>query len=163
MRKSLAAESADDIIQDHLAQVELWRCHQCGQCTAVCPSGRHGGIRVREVLERAATGNLDVASDRDIWLCTMCNSCSERCQLGADPALVITLLRGSAAAKGNRPQHFLEEAKLFFSTGLSFPCTGMTKKLRKELKLPDLQMDERTLEETKVIISRTRLGRIKLE
>jgi len=148
---------------EKLARLELWRCHQCGQCTAVCPSGKNGGIRTREVLERAANGTLDTASDEQIWQCLMCNSCSERCELDADPAEVITLLRNIAAEQGNLPDHFKEEAKLFLATGLSFPITGMTRKIRKELGLPDLAVDQRTVEEVKLIVAGTRLGRLRLE
>ena len=90
----------------------------------------------REVMERTVEEAVLLQDEKSIWLCVMCNSCSERCQLGVDPALVITLLRQAAAQVGNRPQHFVDEAKLFQASGLSFPNTGMTRKLRKELGLP---------------------------
>jgi heterodisulfide reductase subunit C len=144
-------------------RLELWKCQQCGQCTAVCPSARHGGLRIREVLERAVEGAIDLSTDQAVWQCTMCNSCSERCQLGADPAEVVTLLRNLAVEHGNVPAHFAEEAKLFRATGAAFPCTGMTKKMRKELGLDDFKVSDRALEDTKKIVSCTRLGRVALE
>jgi heterodisulfide reductase subunit C len=144
-------------------QLELWKCHQCGQCTAVCPSARHGGLFTRELLERAAKGTLDLTTDKAVWQCAMCNSCSERCQLGADPAELLTLLRNLAAERGNVPSHFAEEARLFRQTGASFPCTGMTRKMRRELGLPEFRVSEKAMADLEAIVARTRLGRVVLE
>jgi len=152
---------ADLALQD--IRAELSRCIQCGQCTFVCPSGRHGGIRVREVMERALGSDLDLSTDQEIWKCTMCHSCSERCQSGADPAAVFTILRMLASLKGNRPQHLIEEARLLRSTGMSFPRTGMTKKMRKDLGLPEGEISAETLSELQRIIDGTKMGRARLE
>ena len=118
---------------------------------------------VREVMERASEEALLLEKEESIWLCVMCNSCSERCQLGVDPALVITLLRQGAAQVGNRPKHFADEAKLFQSTGLSFPCTGMTKKLRKEMDLPELSVSLDAKDDVRSIVKRTGMGRVAVE
>ena len=114
-------------------------------------------------MERALIGAIDVASEESIWLCTMCNSCTERCQLGVDPASVICSLRNLAAEEGNSPDHFLSEARLFMETGMAFPMTGLTRKLRKEMGLDDLEVDERALEDVGKIVERTRLGRLRIE
>jgi len=163
VRKPVVYDEPGLAVTEALAELEVWRCHQCGQCTAVCPSGRHGGIRTRDTMERAALGTLDPATDDQIWLCTMCHSCSERCQLGVDPATVIASLRETASRGGNLPSYFRDEAKQFKSTALSFPNTGMTRKMRKELDLPDLAVSDEALEDTRRIVSRTRLGRLRLE
>jgi heterodisulfide reductase subunit C len=117
----------------------------------------------REVMERTAKEALLLRNDKSIWLCVMCNSCSERCQLGVDPAFIITLLRQAAAQVGNRPQHFVDEAKLFQASGLSFPNTGMTRKLRKELGLPELCISQNTIGDVRSIIHRTSMGRVNIE
>ncbi len=153
----------EELRSDAITDLELWRCDQCGQCTSVCPSRKNGGIRTRDVMERAANGTFDASLDEQIWRCLMCNSCSERCELDADPAEVITLLRNIAAERGNVPEHFKEEARLFLATGLSFPSTGMTKKIRREMGLPDLVVKEETIADVRRIVAGTRLGRVKLE
>ncbi len=117
----------------------------------------------REIMERAAEEALLLQEEESIWLCAMCNSCSERCQLGVDPAFVITLLRQAAASMGNCPRHFADEAKLFQTTGMSFPSTGMTRKLRKELGLPELCMSQKTVDEIRSIVRRTSMGRVDVE
>jgi heterodisulfide reductase subunit C len=141
---------------------ELSRCHQCGQCAAVCPSQRHGGIRPADTMVRL---NLSLLFEDapELWLCTMCNSCTERCQLGASPSDRIQEMRGRASMSGHCPKAFMEEAKLFIRSGLAFPNSGLTKKVRKELGLPDLVMDPRTMEELVVLIEASSMGRVPLE
>ncbi|MDD1767773.1 MAG: 4Fe-4S dicluster domain-containing protein [Methanomassiliicoccales archaeon] len=163
MKVSIIDSALPDIIRKYLPNVDVWKCHQCGQCSSVCPSFRYGGIRTREVIERASIGALDPSKDPSVWLCMMCQGCTERCQLGVEPAMVITLIRNMAAESGNLPDHFAEEARLFIDTGLSFPKTGLTKKIRKEMGLDDIEVKSSTLEDLRTIIERTRLGRIKLE
>jgi len=160
VKKAALKANLEGELQDALARMELWRCHQCGQCTPVCPSARHDGIRTREVMERASVGAMDLSKEVSIWQCLMCNSCSERCQLGVDPAHVITLLRNAAALQGNRPEHFAEELRLFKSTGMSFPRTGLTKKMRKEFSLPELEVSLETMDELSKLLERTKLGRL---
>jgi heterodisulfide reductase subunit C len=146
-----------------LAERPIWKCQQCGLCSGICPSEKAGGIRPIEILTRASLGSLDLEEERSLWLCAVCNSCTERCQMGVDPAETISLLRGEAAARGNIPKHFSEEAKLFIRSGLSFPNTGMTKKLRKDLGLDELTVQAVTIEQLSTLIRRTRLGGLKLE
>lgn len=141
---------------------ELWKCHQCGQCSSICPSYRNGGIRTREVMELALSGNIDLARDDSIWQCTMCNSCTERCQLGVDPASIINALRNLAALRGNIPEHFVQEARLFRTTGLSFPITGLTKKMRKEMGLENLEITGSAKDDLAKLIAATRLGDLDL-
>ena len=83
--------------------------------------------------------------------------------MGVEPSDTLTFLRGEAAARGNIPKHFSDEARLFISSGLSFPNSGMTKKLRKELGLDGLTIPPETLEQLALLIKRTRLGGLELE
>jgi heterodisulfide reductase subunit C len=146
-----------------LEERPIWKCQQCGLCSGICPSEKAGGIRPIDILTRASLGVLELDRERSLWLCAVCNSCTERCQMGVDPAEVIALLRGGAAGLGNIPKHFSEEAKLFIRSGLSFPNTGMTKKLRKDLGLDDLAIPPETMLELALLIKRTRLGEIRLD
>jgi hypothetical protein len=83
--------------------------------------------------------------------------------MGVDPAETIALLRGESANLGNIPKHFSEEAKLFIRSGLSFPNTGMTKKLRKDLGLDELTVPTETMEQLAMLLRKTRLGGLRLE
>lgn len=129
----------------------------------MCPSQRHDGIRPAELMARASLGAEDPAEDRKLWQCARCMACSERCPSDADPGEMIALLRELAVQKGNRPQYFIEEAKRFLQTGICFPRTGMTRKMRKELGLPDGETAAHALKDVAEICERTGLGRLKLE
>jgi heterodisulfide reductase subunit C len=138
-------------------------CQQCGECASVCPSQHHGGIRPAELMARVALGAVDPATDQQLWQCARCMACSERCPSDAGPGELIALLRELAVQRGNRPPYFVEEAKRFLQTGICFPRTGMTRKLRKELGLPDGEVTASALRDVAEISERTGLGRLKLE
>jgi heterodisulfide reductase subunit C len=154
--------AADPQEADRLAhQVPpLLRCQQCGACGAVCPSQRHGGIRPAEVMARASVGSRDEGAERSLWQCARCLGCTERCPSDADPGEVIAQLRERAAREGAVPAFLADEAKRFIGTGMCFPRTGMTKKLRRELGLGDGEVSPRTMEEVGEIVRRGGLGRI---
>ena len=146
-----------------LAERPIWKCQQCGLCSGICPSEKAGGIRPIDILTRANLGTLNLSDEGTLWLCAVCNSCSERCQMGVEPSEILTFLRGAAAVRGNIPKHFSDEAKLFISSGLSFPNSGMTRKLRKELDLDGLTVSSETLAQLALLVKRTRLGELELE
>ncbi len=77
-----------------------------------------------------------------------------------NPAEVITVLRNACSEIGNRPRYFVEEARRYLDTGLSFPKSGLTKKMRADLGLDDIVVDGKALEEIKEIAKRTRLGKV---
>jgi hypothetical protein len=43
---------------------------------------------------------------------------------------------------------------------MSFPRTGLTKKIRKEFSLPDLEVSAETMDELSKLLIRTKLGRL---
>jgi heterodisulfide reductase subunit C len=90
-------------------------------------------------------------------------ACSERCPSRADPGEVIASLREMAVHAGNRPQYFIDEAKRFLQTGISFPRTGMTKKMRKDLSLPEGATSSTAISDVQELVKYTSLGRLKLE
>jgi len=113
-------------------------------------------------MHRAAVGAVE-PSETSLWLCASCNACSERCPSRADPATVIALLREESASAGNLPPYLQEEAKRYLETGLCFPRTGMTKKMRRELGLDDGAPSSQAVEEAREIARRTGLGRMGVE
>lgn len=108
-------------------------------------------------MAKAALGAVDPATESKMWSCAGCMSCSERCPSSAGPAELIVLLREVASSLGNRPCHIDDEAKLYHRTGLCFPCTGLTKKMRRDLGLEEADLPEDTVREVRDIVSRTRL------
>ena len=143
--------------------IPVWKCQQCGLCSGICPSEKAGGFRPIDILTRAGLGMLDLEKETIARLCAVCNSCTERCQMGVDPTETDHTSEGRGRCRGNIPKHFSEEAKLFIRSGLSFPNTGMTKKLRKDLGLEELTVPAETMEQLALLVKRTRLGGLKPE
>jgi heterodisulfide reductase subunit C len=110
-------------------------------------------------MARAMVCSPDLLSEV-LWKCARCMSCSERCPSGAEPGEVIARLRESAAGKGGAPTYLVDEALRFMQTGTCFPRTGMTKKMRRDLGLPEGEVTERAVRESREIARRTGLGRL---
>ena len=74
-------------------EIEMLRrkCINCGKCTAVCPSLKHGGVDPKEIM---------VSGEGDVTLCLECGNCSQVCRR-TDPFRVMRDLR--ALEMGKRP------------------------------------------------------------
>ncbi len=69
-------------------------CYQCGQCTAVCPSGADLEGGPRRVMRYVLTEQVErlLGSD-DVWRCTGCGSCTDVCPMELDVAGTLARLR----------------------------------------------------------------------
>jgi len=79
-----------------IKETHVYRCLECGKCTAVCPLARlNPTYSPRLTVERALWGG-DLANDRLLWSCLTCEACSERCQSDVAYAEFIKHLRAQA-------------------------------------------------------------------
>ena len=99
------------------------------------PQARHGGIMVREVMERASEEALLLREGgkhlalRDVQLLQRALPARRGPGAGHHPAPP-----GSCSGR-EQAQAFRRRGQALPVNRLSFPCTGMTKKLRKEMNL----------------------------
>jgi len=135
-------------------------CYQCGICTGGCPSSKRTALMTREVVCRASLGIRNVIDSDVLWLCLMCYRCTNNCRVGIDVTNVMAALRNIAAQEGKAPATFLKVGKTLVDTGFSFPVTGYTKKLRSELGLEPLKIDDKVKEEVKKIAELVGLKKI---
>jgi len=133
LRKSIEVESAARTIA---------LCVQCGVCTGTCPAGRHTHLRTREILQRARLGHRAVLDEPELWDCAVCRECQERCEHGVRITDAILGLRGIAAREGKVPKEYMAVAAQLLKTGLAFPSTRYTQKMRRELGLSPLSEEE---------------------
>ena len=86
-------------------EIEMLRrkCINCGKCTAVCPSLKHGGVDPKEIM---------VSGEGDVTLCLECGNCSSVCRR-TDPFRVMRDLRALVMDK--------HPPDLFFSEGTVLP------------------------------------------
>jgi heterodisulfide reductase subunit C len=58
----------------------VYRCMQCGTCTAVCPMAADMEITTRQAMLMLQHGMVDELLDsRTPWLCASCHTCQVRC------------------------------------------------------------------------------------
>jgi heterodisulfide reductase subunit C len=126
-------------------------CYQCGTCTGGCPSSKKTALMTREVVCRASLGMRDVIDSKVLWLCLMCYRCTNNCRVGIDVTNVMAALRNIAAQEGKAPKAFIRVGKTMVDTAYSFPITKYTEKMRAELGLKPLKIDDRVKDEVKKI------------
>jgi len=69
-------------------------CYQCGQCTAVCPSGADLDAGPRRVMRYVLTEQVErLLESEDVWRCTGCGSCTDVCPMELDVAGTLARLR----------------------------------------------------------------------
>ncbi len=98
--------TADETARSAIAALasENRLCYQCGQCTAVCPSGADLEAGPRRVMRYVLTQDVDrLLASEDVWRCTGCGSCTEICPMELDVAGTLARLRAiSHAGTGAR-------------------------------------------------------------
>ena len=107
------------------------RCMECGSCTDVCPSARHGGIVPDEVVKNYNEGKPVV----NVWKCLQCHRCSAECPEGIDVAGLICHLRNVASSRGDIPERFTRSAKQMSKDLRMYPMIGRTASQRADLGL----------------------------
>jgi heterodisulfide reductase subunit C len=132
----------EDFDQDFFDHIErkshIWKCIQCGTCTASCESGRWTALKTRSIVRKVVLGDLSVLDDPDIWLCTTCYQCYERCPRDVRPTDVIIELRNYATKRGNISPNHRAVVGYLKNTGHAVPINDEVRQKRIELGLEEL-------------------------
>ena len=114
------------------------RCLECGSCTDVCPSARHGGIIPDKVVKAFNEGK----PIENVWKCLQCHRCSAACPEDIDIAGLICHLRNLEAVKGNIPERFVRSAKQMSKGLRMYPIIGRMASQRADLGLSTGEISE---------------------
>jgi heterodisulfide reductase subunit C len=132
-------EDFDQAFFDHIERKSnIWKCIQCGTCTASCESGRWTALKTRSIVRKVVLGDLSVLDDPDIWLCTTCYQCYERCPRDVRPTDVIMELRNYATKRGNISPNHRAVVGYLKNTGHAVPINDEVRQKRIELGLEEL-------------------------
>lgn len=72
----------------------VYRCMQCGTCSAVCPMSDNMEITPRQAMLLLQHGLTEqVLESQTPWLCASCHSCQVRCPRGIEVTRVVEALR----------------------------------------------------------------------
>jgi ferredoxin len=79
--------------------VNVEKCFNCGNCTAVCPLSTDSEIFPRRLIRYAQLGLKDrLISSKELWLCYYCGECTQTCPQQADPGEFMATARRYAIA-----------------------------------------------------------------
>ncbi|RLD00825.1 MAG: 4Fe-4S ferredoxin, partial [Chloroflexi bacterium] len=74
--------------------VDIEKCFNCGNCTAICPLTSTDHPFPRDMIRMIQLGLGDKMNERvDPWLCYYCGECSETCPKQAEPGETLMAAR----------------------------------------------------------------------
>jgi ferredoxin len=80
-------------------QVNVEKCYNCGNCTAICPLAANGETFPRRLIRYAQLGLKErLLSSKELWLCYYCGECTQTCPKEADPGEFMAAARRYAIA-----------------------------------------------------------------
>ena len=79
---------------EELSGENLYKCYQCGNCSAGCPAADFMDTAVHEVIRLAQLGMIDqILKANTVWICAACVTCTVRCPKGVDVSKIMEALR----------------------------------------------------------------------
>ncbi len=153
-------EAIPDIVMKIVKDASIWRCIQCGKCTASCPVGKVSRLRIRNMIYQADKGG-DILPLEELWFCTTCYTCMERCPKGVNTVDAVLEFRREAVKKGNFPKLHETAIKNLYETGTGFPLSSDIVKYRVLLGLEkepyDISTSDEELKAFKKLIDKLKL------
>jgi ferredoxin/nitrate reductase gamma subunit len=79
--------------------VNIEKCYNCGNCTAICPLSSNGETFPRRMIRYAQLGlKKPLLSSKELWMCYGCGECTQTCPRQADPGEFMAAARRYAIA-----------------------------------------------------------------
>ncbi len=84
----------------------VWKCYQCGNCTAGCPASFAMDLGPSRLLRLIQLGMKEqVLASNTAWVCAACITCTTRCPQEVDIAGVMDAVRMIGLKEGPRFTH----------------------------------------------------------
>lgn len=79
---------------EELSNTNVFKCYQCGKCSAGCPSSPFMDILPNQVLMLLQEGKVEYILGKNThWICASCFTCSSRCPKDIDIAAIMEAIR----------------------------------------------------------------------
>jgi heterodisulfide reductase subunit C len=153
----MASTDETDPRWKRLDRTHMNYCIQCGRCTSACPLAPQVQYSPRQKVNEERLleeENLDEYG-HSVWTCLSCYNCHEACEQGVHAAAVVRVIRQRLFAMGKAPEGIKKVANEFRRSGMAFPVTGFTKKMRKEMDLgpvPTTAADDEAMDEVRTLL-----------
>lgn len=112
-------------------------CHQCGNCTGVCPYSLKTKYKTRNIIKMCQLGLKSLVLHTP-WLCATCYRCYEHCPEDINAAEVMIALRHIAIREGHIPDFIVRVSKNVLKYGQSISPSREVEVLREQLELGPL-------------------------
>ena len=77
-----------------LSGENIYKCYQCGKCSAGCPIVDHMDIIPSQIMRLIQMGaEKDILDANTAWLCSSCLQCAAKCPKGVDVAKLMDTIR----------------------------------------------------------------------
>ncbi|HJX13376.1 MAG TPA: (Fe-S)-binding protein [Dehalococcoidales bacterium] len=98
---------------------DLFKCFQCGKCSAGCPVLMKGPLNIRRLIREVLLRDdlVSICQRSEIWDCTTCQACTLRCPRGLRPHELLMGIRGSLVEAGKIPETVSEALENVFKQG----------------------------------------------
>jgi heterodisulfide reductase subunit C len=100
---------SEDLSSSFVKEVEeiiggsVWKCYQCGNCTAGCPASFAMDVGPTRLLRLLQLGLKDeVLASNTPWVCAACITCTTRCPQEVDIAELMNAVRMIGLREGPR-------------------------------------------------------------
>jgi heterodisulfide reductase subunit C len=153
----MASSDEPDHRWERLDRTRINFCIQCGRCTSACPLATQIDYSPRQKVNEERLleeENLDEYG-ASVWTCLACYNCNETCEQDVHAAAVVRQVRQRLFEMGRAPEGINKVAAEFARSGMAFPVTGFTKKMRKEMGLGDVPTtaaDEKAMDEVRTLL-----------
>ena len=153
----MASSDEPDPRWERLDRTHIHFCIQCGRCTSACPLATQIDYSPRQKVNEERLfedENLDEYG-ASVWTCLACYNCNETCEQGVHAAAVVRRVRQRLFEMGRAPEGINKVAAEFARSGMAFPVTGFTRKMRKEMGLGDVPTtasDPGAMEEVRALL-----------
>ena len=109
----------NSIDQAFAEKYELYRCFQCGKCSAGCPISLKSPLNIRRLIRQVLLyDDLEALCGRsEIWDCTTCQTCTIRCPRGLSPHELLVGMRAILVEEGKIPETISEALDGVFKHG----------------------------------------------
>lgn len=113
------------------------KCFKCGTCALMCPVTRYGeGYNLRETFMYDIFSSEEPSAKQNLWSCSVCYKCYEVCPQDVNPPKVFRALKEIAFETGRAPLSVASLVKSVIHTGMSFPMSDASRRMRAQLNLP---------------------------